>query len=162
MHGLSSAEPNTSDWDGYCALLAEEQLVWETRADTLNQAMIFVMNSKNEIAKKDLQLAYSQGNHTAYPTNIELAARYLTTQYPNIKSGNQRKNKQRKKDDPKSEDKGNAISGTAGAHVEDSTPMKTPPLLSLCAHVSETSQVISPPPHTVGQILGAHPIDNTF
>ena len=40
--------------------------------------MIFIMNSKNEITKKDLQLAYSQENHTPYPTNIELAARYLT------------------------------------------------------------------------------------
>ena len=47
------------------------------------------MNSKNKIAKKDLQLAYSQWIHTAYPTNIELAACYVTTQYPNIKFGNQ-------------------------------------------------------------------------
>ena len=80
MHLFSSAEPNALDWDGYCALPAEVQLVWETRADALNQAMIFRMNSKNEIDKKDLQLAYSQGNHTAYPTNIELAAWYLATQ----------------------------------------------------------------------------------
>ena len=55
------------------------------------------MNSKNETAKKDLWLAYSQGNHTAYPPNIELAARYLTTQYPNIKSGNQRKKEKKKR-----------------------------------------------------------------
>ena len=79
------------------------------------------MNSKNEMAKKDLRLAYSQGNHTAYPTNIESAARYLTTQYPNIKSGNQRKNKQKKEDDPKSEEKDNATTDTVRAHVEDST-----------------------------------------
>ena len=32
------------------------------------------MNSKNEIAKKDLRLAYSQGNYTAYPADIEAAA----------------------------------------------------------------------------------------
>ena len=41
MYLLSSAEPNALDWDGYCALPAEAQLVWETRTDTLNQAMIF-------------------------------------------------------------------------------------------------------------------------
>ena len=76
------------------------------------------MNSKNEIAKKDLQLAYSKGNHTPYPTNIKTAARYLVTQYPNIKSGNPKK---QKADDPKSEDKGNATTGTPGAHVEDNT-----------------------------------------
>ena len=61
--------------------------------------------------KKDLPLAYSQGNHTAYPTNIESAARYLATQYSNNKPGNQQKNKQRRANDPKSEDKDNAAMG---------------------------------------------------
>ena len=96
-HLLSNAEPNALDWDGYCALLAEIQLVCETRADALNQVMIFIMNSKNEITKKDLQLAYSQGNHTAYPTNIEAAAQYLSTQYPNNKPGNQQKKNKKKR-----------------------------------------------------------------
>ena len=59
MHLLSSAESNALDWDGYCALPADTRLVWETRADALTQVMIFIMNSKNEIAKKDLCLAYS-------------------------------------------------------------------------------------------------------
>ena len=54
MHLLSNAEPDALDWDGYCALPAEGQLAWETRADALNQAMIFIMNSKNEIIKKEL------------------------------------------------------------------------------------------------------------
>ena len=72
-HLLSKAEP-LLDWDGYCALPEENRLVWEKRADALNQAMIYVMNSKNKTAKKDLRLAYSQGNNTAYPTNIEAAA----------------------------------------------------------------------------------------
>ena len=35
------------------------------------------MNSKNKHAKKDLRLAYSQENMTAYPPNIEAIARYL-------------------------------------------------------------------------------------
>ena len=43
------------------------------------------MNSKNELAKKDLRLAYSQGNNTAYPPNIESMARYLSTQHSNNK-----------------------------------------------------------------------------
>ena len=58
MHLLSNAEP-ALDWFGYCALPAEGQLEWETRTDALNQAMIYITNSKNEITKKDLQLAYS-------------------------------------------------------------------------------------------------------
>ena len=115
MHLLSNAE-TPLDWDAYCALPAEGRLTWQLRADTLNQSMIYLMNSKNEIAKKDLRLAYSQGNYTAYPTDtgIKEAARYLSTQYPNNKSGNQRKNKQRKGDDPISEDKDNTTGGTAG------------------------------------------------
>ena len=83
------------------------------------------MNPKNEIAKKDLHLAYSKGNCTAYPANIEVAAWYLSAQYPNNKPGNQCKNKQRKGDDPKSEDKDNIMmGGTTRAHVEDTTTNK--------------------------------------
>ena len=77
------------------------------------------MNSKNETAKKDLRLAYSQGNYTAYPPDIKAVARYLSTQYPNNKPANQRKgNKGNKRtgDDTKSEDKDSNTGGTAGAH----------------------------------------------
>ena len=90
MHLLSNAVP-ALDWNGYCTVLAETRILWETRADALTQGTIYIMNSKNEIAKKDLRLAYSQGNHTSYPTNIETTTWYITTQYPNIKSYNQRK-----------------------------------------------------------------------
>ena len=40
------------------------------------------MNSKKDNAKKDLCLAYSQGNKTAYSLSIEAMARYMSTQYP--------------------------------------------------------------------------------
>ena len=73
-HLLSKAEPPLT-LDQYCAMPEEDRLVWEHRADALNQAMIYMMNSKNETAKKDLRLAYSQGNHTAYLADIEVAAR---------------------------------------------------------------------------------------
>ena len=72
-HLLSNAETSL-DRDVYCALPAEGQLAWEQRADALNQSIIYLMNSKNEIAKKDLRLAYSQGNYTAYPANIKAVA----------------------------------------------------------------------------------------
>ena len=83
---------------------------------------------KEQDSQEDLPLAYSQGNHTAYPTNIESAARYLTTQYPNIKSGNQQKSKQKKADDPKSEEKDNATTGTAGHTLRTVQQVKTTPL----------------------------------
>ena len=48
------------------------------------------MNSNKETAKKDLHLAYSQGNSTVYSINIKAMAKYLSTQYPNNKPANQR------------------------------------------------------------------------
>ena len=53
MHLLSKAEP-ALDWDDYCVLPAAGRLNWGTRADALNLARIYIMNSKNEIVKKDL------------------------------------------------------------------------------------------------------------
>ena len=165
MHLLSNTE-TPLDQDAYCALPAEGRLTWEQRADALNRSMIYLMNSKNEIAKKYLRLVYSQGNYTAYPTDIEAAAQYLSTQHPNNKPCNQCKNKQRKGIDPKSEDKDNTTGDTPGAHVEDTTTNEdiTAPSggASLGAHVSETSQATSRPSRMVEEILEAHPIDDTF
>ena len=98
--------------------------MWELRADALNKAMLFLMNSKNKTAKKDLRLVYSQVISTAYPTDIKAMARYLSTQYPNDKPANQRggkKGDKKKGEESKSEDKDSITGGTAGAHVEDST-----------------------------------------
>ena len=100
MELLSNALPAPLDWAGYCALPEANQLVWELRADALNQSMLYLMNLKNENAKKDLCLAYSQGNNTAYPPDIESMAKYLSTQYSNNKPTNQRGgNKGNKKGD---------------------------------------------------------------
>ena len=52
-HLLSKAEP-ASNWDSYCAVPIAGHLEWETRANSLSQTMIDIMNSKNAIAKKDL------------------------------------------------------------------------------------------------------------
>ena len=84
MELLSRAQPAPLDWAGYCALTPDQQPVWDHRANELNQSMLFLINSKDKNAKKDLPLAYSQGNNTAYPLNIEAMARYLSTQYLTI------------------------------------------------------------------------------
>ena len=121
------------DWAGYCALSEEDQPVWELKADALNQAMLYFMNSKNENAKKDLRLAYSQGNNTAYPTNIESAARYLSTQYPNNKPTTQRednKGNKRKGDDPKPEKRIVTRVVLLVHKLKILQQMKTPPLLA--------------------------------
>ena len=98
--------------------------MWEQKADELNQAMIFLMKSKNKTARKDLRLSYSQRNNTAYPTNIKAMARYLSTQYPNNKPTNQRggkKGDKKKGDKSKSKDKDSTTGNTTGTHVEDTT-----------------------------------------
>ena len=90
MELLSRAQPAALDWAGYYALTLDKQLVWEQRAGELNQSILYLMYLKNKLAKKDLCLAYSQGNNTAYSTNIESMARYLSTQYSNNKPAHQR------------------------------------------------------------------------
>ena len=70
-----------------------DQLVWEERGDDLTKSLLFLMNLKNNNAKKDLYLAYSQGNMTAYLPTIKAMDRYMSTQYPNKNSAHQRKGK---------------------------------------------------------------------
>ena len=109
MELLSRAQPEALDWAGYCTFTSDQQLVWEQRANELNQSMLYLMNSKYKLAKRDLHLTYSQGNNIAYPPNIESMARYLSTQYLNNKPTLQRgckKGGKKKGDDSKSEDKG--------------------------------------------------------
>ena len=115
-----------------CALTADQQLVLELKADELNQTMLFLMNLKNKTTNKDLHLAYSQGNSTAYPTSIEAMTRFLSTQYPNNKPVNQRGGKEgdiKKGDESKSKEKDIITGNTAGAHVDKTTTNEesTPP-----------------------------------
>ena len=86
---LLEAEAVPSTWVNYYAMSQADQLVWEERGDELNKAMLYPMNLKNENTKKDLRLAYFQGNMTAYPPTIKELIRYLSTQYPNNKSTHQ-------------------------------------------------------------------------
>ena len=169
MELFSNAHSVALDWAGYYALPEVDQLVWEQKADALNQSMLYLMNSKNENAKKDLRLAYSQGNNTAYPFDIESMARYLSTQYLNNKPANQRggkKGDKRKGDDSKSEDKDSNMGGTAGAHIEDTTTNEasTAPSggASLETHILEKKQVPSRQLRTVDEILGAHSVNDDF
>ena len=76
---LLAVETIPLDWVSYCVLTPDKQLAWEERGNKMNKTMLYLMNSKNKYAKKDLCLAHSQGNMTAYSPNIEAMARYLST-----------------------------------------------------------------------------------
>ena len=92
LEELLKAETPALDWDDYCGLMAGVRLVWEEKAEALNKAMLLLLNSKNDNAKKDLSLAYKQGNKTAYPLNLESMVRYLSSMY-SIKSANNPRHK---------------------------------------------------------------------
>ena len=79
MMALLALETVPLDWAEYCALTPEKQLSWEEKDDELTKAIFYLMNLKNKQTKKDLHLAYFQGNVTAYPPNIESMALYLLT-----------------------------------------------------------------------------------
>ena len=96
MELLTNAQP-VLDWAAYRELTADQKIMLELRANALNQAILFLINLKNKTPKKDLRLAYSQGNSTVYPTNIKAIVRYLSTKYPNNKPANQRGGKQEDK-----------------------------------------------------------------
>ena len=120
---LGTAVP-ALDWVSYCAMSPADQLVWEEMDDNLTKSMLFLMNSKNSNAKKDICLAYSQRNITAHLPTIKTMARNLSTQHPNKNSIQKRQGKKgdrnrNKGDIPKSKGKDNNTTGTAGAYVED-------------------------------------------
>ena len=96
MIELLRAERPALDLVAYCAIHPVYQLVQEERGNDLNRAMLFLMNSKNDITKRDLCLAYLQGDMTAYQPTIELMARYLSIQYPNKNSAHQRNGKKKR------------------------------------------------------------------
>ena len=123
------------------------------------------MKSKNKHAKKDLHLAYSQGNMTAYPPNIKAMDRYLSTKYPNNKSTNQHNGKKGDKegDEPKSKDN-DSNRMTLQVHTLDILQQLKNQLLRrgaiISAHVLETSAQSSHPSPAMEEILGAHPMND--
>ena len=86
------------------------RLIWEEKVDAQTKALLFLMNSKNKIVKKDIRLAFAQGNHSAYLDTIKSMMRFPSSQY-NIKNVNnnpcdkKRDKNGKKSDEAKSEKK---------------------------------------------------------
>ena len=77
MLELLKAETVPLDWADYCVMSVANQEIWEMKGDASTKAMLLSMNSKNDAAKKDLRLFYSQGNKKAYPETAEAMTRCL-------------------------------------------------------------------------------------
>ena len=125
MEQLIKVETPSLTWVDYCGMTPADQLIWEEKADIQTKPILFLMNSRNKIAKKDLCFAYAQGNESAYPGTIESMVRFLLFQY-NIKTVNNPCNKKGDKNgkegnEAKSKDKDNSNTVTAGAHVGETT-----------------------------------------
>ena len=168
LEHLLKAETSPQGLGDYCTMNVVDRLVWEEKADALNKAMFLLMNSKNDNAKKNLRLAYSQGNKLAYPLNVESTARYVSLMY-NIKSANNACNKKGDKngmkgDEPKSKDKDNCNTSTAGAQVgETATPQDSNTLSdgsSIGAHVSKVAKPNTRLTQSVQDMLATNAINN--
>ena len=139
------------------------------RGDVFTKAMLCLLNSKNNNAKKDLCLSYSQGNKSAYPTTPKAKARYLSTQYPNktISHQHKKRDKNGKKGDySKPENKDNNTKGTAGVHTGEVTTSEDPTIPSnkpsIDAHVLKVAKHKSRPAQSVEDLLGAHLINDAI
>ena len=149
MTKLLKAKPIPLTWANYYTMSVAEQLILEERSDLLTKSMLFLMDLKNNNANKDLHLAYSQGNKTAYSLSVKAIARYMSTQYPNKNPGCQCNGKKgdryrTKEHNPKSKEKDNNAIGTTGAHVgEVTTPedsIAPSGRSSIGTHVSEATK----------------------
>ena len=56
-----------------------DQTIWEKRGDASTKAMLLLLNSNNNDARKDFCLSYSQGKKSVYPNTAKVIAIYLST-----------------------------------------------------------------------------------
>ena len=121
MLELLKAEATPLDWDDYCKMDVDDQEGWKKKGDDSVKAMLLLMNSKNDAARKHLRLLYSQGNKKAYPETVKLMTRYLSTQYNNKSTNNPRDKKggrnPKKSEDSKPEDSNTTTSGLSLIHI---------------------------------------------
>ena len=152
------------------------QAPWERLYDDLALAMLFLNNSRNDEAKKELRRSYANGNPSAYQITLEKMARLLSSQYPMTKGQN--KNRTRTNNDGgRTKGKGSDTDSTkddsgnllAGAHTtdgaENTSSMKSAPKSTqsstVGAHISDSEEYDRPAPsRSVQELLASHPIND--
>ena len=65
----------------FYAMSPANKAKWIRINDDLVMAMLFLNNSKNDDAKKELRRSYANGNKSAYQVTLEKMARLLSSQY---------------------------------------------------------------------------------
>ena len=57
---LLAKEAVPLSWNNYCALMEADCVIWEGKADELSKGVLLLENSKNEVVKKNLCLAFAR------------------------------------------------------------------------------------------------------
>jgi hypothetical protein len=160
----------------FYGMTADLQAPWERLYDDLALAMLFLNNSRNEEAKKELRRSYANGNASAYQITLEKMARLLSSQYPMTKGQNKKppyknndgnKTKGKGSDtDSNKDDSGNLLAGahtTDGAKNTSSTKSasKSTPSSTVGAHISDSEEYDHPATsRSVQELLASHPIND--
>ena len=151
------------------------QANWIRRYDDLALAMLFLNNSKNEDAKKELRRSFANGNKSAYQDTLEKMARLLSSQYPMTKGQNKKntpndggKSKRKGGGNDANRDEENSGTPLAGAHtIDDDNAKKTTSSSTSAntagAHISDSEECDPPTSsRSVQQLLASHPVDSPF
>ena len=151
------------------------QANWIRRYDDLALAMLFLNNSKNEDAKKELRRSFANGNKSAYQDTLEKMARLLSSQYPMTKGQNKKntpndggKTKRKGGGNDANRDEENSGTPLAGAHtIDDDNAKKTTSSSTSAntagAHISDSEECDPPTSsRSVQQLLASHPVDSPF
>ena len=137
-------------------------------------AMLFLNNSKNDDAKRELRRSFANGNKSAYQVTLEKMARLLSSQYAMTK-GQLKKNTpydgtgSRRKGGDADANRDEATSGTplTGARTVDdadtTTTSKTTPANTAGAHISDSEECDpSTSSRSVQQLLASYAADDPF
>ena len=158
----------------YHGWLPDIQANWTRKYDDLVLAMLFLNNSKNDDAKKELRRSFANGNKSAYQVTLEKMARLLSSQYPMTKGQKKNtpndggKSKRKGGGNDANQDEENSGTPLAGAHtVDDDNATKTTSTSTSAntagAHISDSEECDPPTSsRSVQQLLASHAADDPF
>ena len=174
-HFIAAGGNRNATLDSFFSMGPKERAKWERINDDLVLAMIFLNNSKNDDAKKDMRRSFANGNKSAYQVTLEKMARLLSSQYPMTKGQSKKNtpydgNRSRRKGGDADDNRDEATSGTpiAGAHTVDDadtkTTSKTTPANTAGAHISDSEECdpSATSSRLVQQLLASYAADDPF
>ena len=168
MEYLLKAQTTPQTFDDWRLMNDVDRAKWEKKGDALNQAMLVLMNSKNESAKTTLSTMHSTlETGTCYPLDPERMTRLLTSKFamknpPSYSQNNNNNNNNRtksNKDKDKDKDESGDQNETSGGHIESASQNNTDGATSTngtaAAHIVVHDGIAA-------ELLLAHPADDDY